>query len=198
MKKISTVIVAMLVCASASAGWVYDDSTDKMTGKKTSTASIESNNSLSLAFPYQGKNFGNILVRQHPSYGLNVIFYVDKGQILCRSYAGCSVTVRFDDKPPMKFEANGSEDNDPKVIFLKGASRFIEAAKKAKTILVQVTMYQSGAPVLEFHSASPLDWAAPKPARPAAAKTAPPKAAVVKSEPVNAWPAVPETLNGNR
>ncbi|MFC5524039.1 hypothetical protein [Polaromonas jejuensis] len=158
MKKLVLFLATLLACASASADWQYDDRPDKMSGKKASSAMLESNNSLDLSFPYQGKNFGNIQVRQHPSYGLDVIVFVDKGQILCPSYSGCSVAVRFDDKPAVKFSATPSADHDSKVIFLKNAARFIESAKKAKSILVQLTMYQAGSPVLEFHSAKPLEW----------------------------------------
>lgn len=154
--------ILMLTCFSALADWKYEETVDKMSGKKTTEASIESSNSLDLPFPYKGANRGNLTVRQHPSYGLDVIFYIDKGQLLCSSYDGCTVSVKFDDKPPVKFSATTSADHDSKVIFLRTTARFIESAKKAKVILVQPTIYQAGAPVLEFRTNAPLQWAVKK------------------------------------
>lgn len=185
MNKIIFALLALLAL-SAQAGWQYDESADQMTGKKTITAVIESNNSLNLDRPYSGQNYGRIHVRRHPTYGLDVIVTVDKGQILCRAYDGCSVSVRFDDHQPMRFSGKSSADYNSKVVFLSNASRFIEGAKKARKIFVQLTMYQAGSPVLEFYADKPLIWETAKIAKPAAVKKviAQPK----KVEPETVWP----------
>lgn len=158
--KFNLVLLGALVLAagSANADWLYHTQEDKMTSKPTKVAMLESTNSLSLGFPYSGKNMGTLYVRQHPKSGLNVIFTVDKGQILCRSYESCSISVRFDANQPVRMSAVGSSDNDSKVIFIENESKFIAAAKKAKKILIQVTMYQAGNQVLEFESTKPLEW----------------------------------------
>lgn len=197
MKRAVLVVSLMLISSSSMAGWSYGESADPMTSKKTVNAMIESSNSLALSFPYAGKNFGTIQVRQHPTYGLDVIFFVDKGQIQCRSYEGCTVTVRFDDKPAARYSANTSADNDSKVIFLKNAKGFINAAKLAKKILVQVTMYHSGSPVLEFQTTEPLKWDGIKTAKPSPAKTIPQKP-TAKKDPGFVWPEVPAILSGKQ
>jgi hypothetical protein len=153
-------LLALLASASAHADWSYSEDTDAMTSKRTSYAQLQSDNSLNLGFPYKGKNHGNLTVRQHPKYGLNVIFTIDKGQLICRSYDGCSVMVRFDDKPAVRFGANGPADHSSDTIFISGASQFVASASKAKRILVQANVYQSGSPVLEFSSSTPLLWGA--------------------------------------
>lgn len=158
MKKCFFAIVLLAVCAATQAEWRYSENEDQMSGKRITHAQLESNNSLKLEFPYAGTNYGRIYVRQHPKHGRNVLVTIDKGQILCNSYQGCSASIRFDDKPPMKFSASESGDHDSKVIFLNDAKRFIDAASKAKKVLVQVTIYQSGDQVLEFYSAAPLSW----------------------------------------
>ncbi|MHC3921743.1 hypothetical protein ACI0FW_00633 [Alcaligenes nematophilus] len=140
--------------------WQYQEYEDEMTGKTTKTAFMVSQNSLSLGFPYNGKNHGNIHVRRHPSYGVDVIIRVEKGQILCRSYENCSIQIRFDEEQPSFFPAVGSADNDSTVIFLKNNPRFIESAKKAKKILVQVPMYKEGNQVLRFETMESLVWGA--------------------------------------
>lgn len=185
MKKI-IILLSALLALPALAGWQYDESADKMTGKKTTTAVIESNNSLALGFPYKGQNNGRIFVRRHPSYGLDVFVTVQKGQILCRSYDGCNIAVRFDDGQPVKFSGKSAADYDSTVVFLGNTSRFIEAAKKAKKIFVQLTMYQAGAPVLEFYADKPLLWETPKITRPTPSKKATPQPKKAESETV--WP----------
>ena len=153
-------VCALLFCLACRADWRYSEEVDKMTGGREKWAQIESNNTLALQFPYAGPNYGRIYVRQHPRHGLDVFVSVDKGQILCPSYDGCSVMVRFDENKPITFKASGSSDRDPRFVFLRSESRFIADAKKAKSILVQLEMYRGGSQLLEFHSSSPLQWAA--------------------------------------
>ena len=150
----------MLVGAHAANAsiWNYEEEADRMSGKKAKYAQTESDNSLNLRFPYQGKNHGVVQVRQHPQYGLDVILIVDKGQILCSQFSSCNVTIRFGDGKPMTFEGSPSADNDSKVVFLKNPRRFINEAKKHKNFAVQLMMYQAGNQVLEFSVPEPLKW----------------------------------------
>lgn len=138
--------------------WGYETSTDKMTSKPVATAMLRSENSLSLGFPYQGVNHGWLTIRRHPKYGTDVIVQVTKGQVLCRSYDGCTISVRFDDGKPARFGAVGPEDHSSEILFLKSSERFIANAKKAKRILVEIPMYQEGNQLLEFTTATPLVW----------------------------------------
>lgn len=157
MKNVLSTLLLMSITASASA-WTYQTDVDKMTNKKTSYALVQSTNSLALAFPYQGRNLGQLTVRQHPQYGLDVFFSVDKGQLMCSSYSGCDVMVKFDDGKPIRFSGTEPADNSSETIFLNSEKRFIDAAKKAKKILVQVQFYQQGNHVLEFDVPASLVW----------------------------------------
>lgn len=140
------------------AGWEYQNSTDKMTGKAQRFAQVQSTNSLELGFPYSGRNMGQLIVRQHPKYGLDAIVTVDKGQILCNAFDSCTIQVKFDTAPPVRFMAAPAADHDSKVIFLRDARRFITQAQKAKSILVQIQLFQNGDQVLEFATPAPLTW----------------------------------------
>lgn len=157
MKAILFAVLGLLA-PWAYADWQYRNDTDKMTSKAAKFAILESNNSLDLPFPYRGKNYGRLQVRQHPKFGLDVIVMVDKGQIMCSSYSGCPITVRFDDNAPIRFSGTEPADHSSDTVFVQGAQRFITQAQKAKRILVELTMYQAGNQVLEFHSSSPLEW----------------------------------------
>ena len=141
--------------------WSYEETKDAMTDAITRTASIVSDNSLQLDFPYQGHNPGTIVVRQHARHGLDVIVYVNKGQVLCL-VTGCSVTVRFDDGKAMRFSANGPADHSAETVFLTNRNGFIAGARKAKRIRVILPIYQAGDQVLEFTSPVPLEWATAK------------------------------------
>lgn len=150
-------LIAFSSGSFAESTWSYDRSEDEMTGQKEATATLESVNSLNLSFPYQGMNTGELAVRKHPRYGLNIILSIRKGQIVC-GIDQCSVLVRFDNAPPVKFSAVPPADHSSTAIFLQPEGKFVALARKAHDIRVQVTIYQNGAQVLQFHSAQPLAW----------------------------------------
>jgi hypothetical protein len=161
MQKTSRALTALLTIAvhAGAAAWEYENQVDPMTSKPTRIAWMTSTNSLELDFPYQGENRGHLMVRQHERHGLDVILQVDKGQMPCRpQISPCRVLVRFDDKPPVTFNAVGPEDNDSRAIFLRDAKRFIRAAEGARTIKVQKTFFRNGDQVLEFRTHAPLKW----------------------------------------
>jgi hypothetical protein len=161
--KTSLVMLCLLTGQAAFGGkWKYSAEEDKMTGKTATFAQMQSDNSLSLDFPYNGPNYGYLIVRKHPQYGLDVIVSINKGQILCSSYDGCKVNVRFGDKAPVTFRASASADHDSTSIFLRNPQGFIDHASKAKSIKLQMSIYKSGAPVLEFESPTPLEWGGKK------------------------------------
>ena len=117
-------VFCLVSMAANAAQWSYQESVDKMTGKTASYATVRSDNSLSLSSPYSGRNHGAITVRKHPKYGVDVYVYVEKGQILCRSYDGCSVVIRFDDAKPQRFSAVEPADHSSDTVFISNESKF--------------------------------------------------------------------------
>ena len=157
MKNKIAALLVMLVSSSAGAAtWKYKSTLDEMSGKSGPQAYAVSDNSLKLNFPYQGPNETYIVIRDHPQDGLEVVFAIHNGQILCHS--DCSVKVRFDDGPVIEFAATRSSDQDPKVIFIDDAEKFVAAASEAKLILIQPSLYRNGTPVLRFKFSQPLRW----------------------------------------
>jgi hypothetical protein len=63
-----------------------------------------------------------------------VILDIEKGQFMCSSFSGCSVSVRFDDKPPRRFTGMGPSDNSTTTLFIRNYSSFVAEARKAKII----------------------------------------------------------------
>lgn len=144
--------------ASAGDRWSYESTTDKMSGKSMDVATLASQDSLNLPFPYAGTNYAHLMIRRHPQYGLDVIYSVQKGQILCPSYSGCTVKVKFGDKAPVSFSASPSDDRDTTYVFLRDAKRFIASAKSVDSFLIQPPLYKGGAAVSEFRSTDKLVW----------------------------------------
>lgn len=128
-----------------------------MSSKKTITASIKSINSLHLSFPYSGENYGHVIVRKHPQYGLDVIVSVDKGQILCDVYK-CQLKIRFDNGAVQNFTMAPAADNSSTVVFAKFPQWAIKNLKRAHKIVIQIPMYQEGNQVLTFEVKDPLIW----------------------------------------
>lgn len=138
--------------------WQYESAIDKMTSKETKFGTLVSRNKIDLDFPYMhDNNRGTLQVRKHPQHGLDIMFFVQKGQINC-SFNGCSVVVKFDDGNPMRWSVNEPSDNSSEVIFFNNEKKFLELASKAKRILVEVEFFHQGSRVFEFQTIEPLVW----------------------------------------
>ena len=130
--------------------WLYHQSADPMGKGTIYLARVSSSNTVNFDFPYSGAQHATLTLRTHPRHGKDVIFGIEKGQILCRSYEDCTVLVRFDDESPSNYSAIGAADNSTKIIFIRNYSRFLEKLLKAKRIRISVNIYQESAPVFEF------------------------------------------------
>lgn len=136
--------------------WTYDTSIDKMSGKVARYASVDADDHLSFSFPYQGPNKPSLLVRVHPKYGTNVMLQIEKGQFIC-GYNDCSVMVRFDDKPAIRFTATEPADHSSTALFLSPAKKMIAGLKTSKIVHIQATFYQEGDHIMTFQTAG-LEW----------------------------------------
>lgn len=130
--------------------WDYSQSSDPMGKGNSHSAAVVSSNTVDFGFPYAGAQRGTLVLRTDPRHGKDVIFHIERGQILCHAYQTCSALVRFDDEQAIKFNAVGAADNSSKTIFLSGHDRFVEKVSKAKRVRLSTTVYQQGSPVFEF------------------------------------------------
>lgn len=134
----------------APTNWQYSQNEDPMTGKTTYHASVLSTNTVEFKFPYQGAQNGQLSLRIDPKYGQDVIFSIEKGQILCHSYEDCTVMVRFDDEKPISFSAAGAADNSTETIFIRNYKKFVDKLSKVKRVRISMSIHQEGNPVFEF------------------------------------------------
>ncbi|MDM5181704.1 hypothetical protein PO883_31485 [Massilia sp. DJPM01] len=146
----AAVAIASAPAAPTGQQWNYSATADKMTGGTTYNAAVSSSNTVSFDFPYSGQQHGTLSLRIDRKYGKDVMFSIEKGQILCHSFQDCVVLVRFDDEKPTKYAAAGPADNSSDTIFIRGYDKFSAKLRKAKTVRLSVNIYQQGAPVFEF------------------------------------------------
>lgn len=137
--------------------WRYGTHNDEMTQKEVLTAEVDSTNSLSFGFPYSGAQRATLELRKHPRWGSDVILQIERGQFLCSSYDGCSVSVRFGDGKPQRFSASEPSDNSTTYLFISDYSKFMSQLRKVDEVVIEASFYQAGNQALKFSTAD-LDW----------------------------------------
>lgn len=134
--------------------WSTSISTDPMTGEKTRQATLRSENAVHFDFPYGGKQHGTLIVRDHPQYGKDVIFKIERGQILCDAWSGanmrCPVKVRFGDGGAASWTAMPPADHGTETIFSGDYGEFVSKMQNVDTVRIQINVYQEGAPTFTF------------------------------------------------
>ena len=142
--------------AAAPSKWQYSEDKDQMRGTVSRFAVVESENEVDLDFPY-GSVRGTITIRQRPEDGLNIMFSVEKGQILCHAFGDSIVSVKFDDKPVQKFRCTGSSDGSSEMAFLQSGARALSGMKGAKRTTIEAEFFQKGRQQFVFDT-SGLAW----------------------------------------
>lgn len=135
--------------AARAATWRYDQSQDPMSSRTVYSAVIRSKNRFELGFPYEGAQYGTILLRRHPQHGTDAIISIERGQILCR-LNNCRHEVRFDEGSIQPWTMLEPESNQSDILFVRDAASFIEKLRQAKLIRVQLDLYNQSPVTLEF------------------------------------------------
>ena len=130
--------------------WIYRSDENKMTGGTTYHAMVFSSNTVNFDSPYDGAQHGRLALRSDSKYGKDVMFLIERGQLLCRSYEDCPVLIRFDDGKPETFSGVGPADNSTETVFIRNYERFVGKMRKSKIVRIFTNVYQEGAPVFEF------------------------------------------------
>lgn len=138
--------------------WSYSRTRDEVRNGEVVTARIRSTNSTNLDFPY-GNVHLNITVRRHPEWGLDVIFAVDEGQILCR-IRDCSGTINFDGDPE-RLSLNESADNDSSVVFAQYPDAVLRKLRDSRRVIVELPFFRNGNRQFTFETTG-LQWPPPE------------------------------------
>lgn len=143
--------------------WIYTDDKDPMTDRMTRIACVTSTNLVQLSSPYDPVP-ARMCVRSSPRHGLDVyVALMGDGQIICRTYSGCTTKVRFGEQPVQTFSATDAADGSSNIMFIVNAARMVEGLKGADVTRVELTLYQDGVQPIEFPTKG-LEW--PRPALP--------------------------------
>ena len=129
--------------------WSYWSDEDPMTSKVTRGAKVQSKNSFEFDFPYKGTQYATLTLRKHPSYGSDVMFSIEKGQILCSSYQ-CPIRIRFDDAPPVTYDGTGPADNSSETVFIPGFASLEKKIAAANRVRIEVNVHDQGVLMAEF------------------------------------------------
>jgi len=130
--------------------WQYSTNEDMATGKKSSSATLQSENTLSFGFPYEGSQFAQLTLRRHPRHGFDAFISINEGQILCNDYTNPYILVRFDNGEIQQFECGGTADNSSTYSFIRNADLFERLLKRASVAYITLTFYQEGSQSLKF------------------------------------------------
>ena len=124
------------------AKWVYNTQSDEMRGSAAKFATLNSENTINFDFPY-GEQPGILTVRRDPQYGLDVMFSIPSGQILCHGFGDSYINVKFDDGPIRKFNCNSASDGSSEVSFIVSPRQFLTSLKSAKRTVIEAEFYQA-------------------------------------------------------
>lgn len=139
-------------------GWNYVEEKDEMTDGISKFATIVSENSEELDFPY-GNVFAKIAVRKTKRYGTDVMIMVSSGQIFGNDYNNDNyIMVRFDENQPIKYYFAETSDGSSEVVFVKKVNDFIQRAKKANAIKVEIPFFNDGRRIFCFSTVEKLKW----------------------------------------
>lgn len=138
------VLLTLKGATAQTSSWTYSTSTDEVTGKTIRFAGIRSTNTVTFDFPYQGRQQGTLVLRQHPRWGFNVVLNIERGQFLCPPIDNCAVLVRFDDAAPRRWRAVGPEDHSTTSLFIENERTFLNLLRKASTVRIAAKFFQEG------------------------------------------------------
>lgn len=127
--------------------WKYSESKNEIRGTVSKLATKESVNTVEFGFPYAGVQHGTIMVIDDES----VLFYVEKGQIICRGgdkYGTCLVLVKFDDEKERYVKAEKLGDDSTTIRFAEPG--FLKNLKDSQKVMIEVQVYRNGLPVFTF------------------------------------------------
>lgn len=138
--------------------WSLSSEKDAMTSATNRWAELTSDNTVSLSAPYDDTN-ATITIRYMKQYGYDAIVRIESGQIFGNEYEGNNyLLVRFDAGSPIKYWFDEPSDGSSNSVFIRRHSDFTSRCKKAKTIKIEIPLYQEGRPVFEFSVDKPLVW----------------------------------------
>lgn len=130
--------------------WKYETKLVGIDKMKMVFGSTRSINSLNLSFPYNGRNHGEIVIRNSEKVKeIEILFLIDKGQILC-DLDNCVGRIKFDSNSSREFSGSKPRDSSD-MIFIYERKEILESILSSKKVFIEVPMWNQGKQILEFN-----------------------------------------------
>lgn len=163
--------------------WIFSTGTDQMTGQRGYSAATWSKTVINLPYPYQGEQRASLMVGVNAGGYVYAVVGIPKGQVSCIPSDGCDLRVKFNNSSVESYSAH-TMNFDNSMLFIYGASRFIEKLKAADSVLIELPIFDAPSALLEFKTDN-LPWAP----RNTHAVSQPPTASPTASPPPTVAPA---------
>jgi hypothetical protein len=128
--------------------WEYESEPNEMDNDTTLYAKTTSLNLIDQAMPYEATN-GIITIRKMHNKN-EVIFSINSGQLLAGVTDDRVARIKFDNDKPISVGYRGTSDYRSDVVFFDSPSLLVSKLKKAQKVIVQIEIYQAGAPQFTF------------------------------------------------
>ena len=142
-----SLVLAMVPCAANGQSnetehpkWRYEWIPDKLTGKDTLAASIESDDGMYLA------------IEAHPGRGTAAYVFLPEGsgKLFFCGFSGCTVRLRFDNGRIESWSATESGNGSNKSLHFVHVANLISRLKRAHRVIVEAPIFEEGPTAFEF------------------------------------------------
>ncbi|EAA9055641.1 hypothetical protein CHS65_004846 [Salmonella enterica] len=150
--KIYTILFCLPASLFAYAGdWEYSQNHDEMRGITSYYANLDSTNSVDLLSPYSGGSKLTIAVYSNDDNLIkNAGLFLSKGMIDCNKSEDCIIHVKFDNGVIQELHTSMLTD-DYDVLGIPLPKSFIQSAKIAKSLIIEIPLYKNGEKQFKFN-----------------------------------------------
>lgn len=128
--------------------WEYFEKEDKMDGKTTKYARVNSKTNIKFDFPYGYSEF--YMTVRSVANEKAVMVQCTKCQFIGGVGGENTYRLKFDEETPIKVTATYSSSGNPDIIFLGSETKIISKLKTAKQLIIEPEFYDYGRAQLEF------------------------------------------------
>lgn len=136
--------------------WEYSTSIDEMTDNKLYYACCSSLNSHEFSFPYNGGSELYLCIRYKDGKN-DVYLKISNGQIMSSFANNEYIRIKYDDGKAETYSYNDAADGSTDIAFLVKSNEIIKKLRNAKTIKIDLPIFQESRPIFEFNVEG-LEW----------------------------------------
>jgi TonB family protein len=142
-----SLLLAMLPCGAKGQSnetehskWRYDWIPDKLTGKDTLAASIESDDGMDMA------------IERHQGGGTSAYVFLREGsgKLFFCGFSGCTVRLRFDNGKIESWSATDSGNGSNSSLHFVQVANLISRLKRSRRVIIEVPIFEEGPTAFEF------------------------------------------------